>query len=181
MGILDGLKDKVDDVLEKTDIDDKIKAKAQDVLDKTDIDDKIKGAAGELKDKAAGALEKTDLDEKVGAAAKKMKNKVQDVMEKTELDEKIKAGTTKLREKAAASGRDVGFLGQYRFRRGEDENGSFFVFAAMTVLSVFLGRAWCGWLCPAGGSALFEATLPQRAHTSRRLPAVSQPGFVSSC
>lgn len=30
-------------------------------------------------------------------------------------------------------------------------NGSFFVFAAMTVLSVFLGRAWCGWLCPAGG------------------------------
>ena len=30
-------------------------------------------------------------------------------------------------------------------------NGSFFVFAAMTVLSVFFGRAWCGWLCPAGG------------------------------
>ena len=37
MGLLDNLKDKVDDVLEKTDIDDKIKAKADDVLDKTDM------------------------------------------------------------------------------------------------------------------------------------------------
>ena len=31
-------------------------------------------------------------------------------------------------------------------------NGSFWVFAAMLVLSTFLGRAWCGWLCPAGGA-----------------------------
>lgn len=30
-------------------------------------------------------------------------------------------------------------------------NGSFWVFMAMLVLSVFFGRAWCGYLCPAGG------------------------------
>jgi len=30
-------------------------------------------------------------------------------------------------------------------------NGSFIVFVAMFVLSVFFGRAWCGYLCPAGG------------------------------
>ena len=30
-------------------------------------------------------------------------------------------------------------------------NGSFFVFMAMLIVSVFLGRAWCGWLCPAVG------------------------------
>lgn len=30
-------------------------------------------------------------------------------------------------------------------------NGSFIVFAGMLLLSVFFGRAWCGYLCPAGG------------------------------
>ena len=30
-------------------------------------------------------------------------------------------------------------------------NGSFIVFMTMLVASMFLGRAWCGWLCPAGG------------------------------
>lgn len=30
-------------------------------------------------------------------------------------------------------------------------NGSLIVFAAMFVSSLFLGRAWCGWVCPAGG------------------------------
>ena len=30
-------------------------------------------------------------------------------------------------------------------------NGSFIVFAVMLVTSLFLGRAWCGYLCPAGG------------------------------
>ena len=30
-------------------------------------------------------------------------------------------------------------------------NGSFIVFVAMLVLSMFFGRAWCGYLCPAGG------------------------------
>lgn len=30
-------------------------------------------------------------------------------------------------------------------------NGSFIVFCSMLVLSTFMGRAWCGYLCPAGG------------------------------
>ena len=30
-------------------------------------------------------------------------------------------------------------------------NGSFIVFASMFVLSMFLGRVWCGYFCPAGG------------------------------
>ncbi len=30
-------------------------------------------------------------------------------------------------------------------------NGSLIMFAAMFVSSLFLGRAWCGWVCPAGG------------------------------
>ena len=30
-------------------------------------------------------------------------------------------------------------------------NGSFIVFVSMFVLSMFLGRVWCGYLCPAGG------------------------------
>ena len=30
-------------------------------------------------------------------------------------------------------------------------NGSFIVFVSMLVLSMFFGRLWCGYLCPAGG------------------------------
>ena len=30
-------------------------------------------------------------------------------------------------------------------------NGSFIVFAAMLVFSMFFGRVWCGYLCPSGG------------------------------
>lgn len=30
-------------------------------------------------------------------------------------------------------------------------NGSFIVFVSMLVLSMFLGRVWCGYFCPAGG------------------------------
>jgi polyferredoxin len=30
-------------------------------------------------------------------------------------------------------------------------NGSFFVFLSMLILAMFLGRSFCGYLCPAGG------------------------------
>lgn len=30
-------------------------------------------------------------------------------------------------------------------------NGSFIVFVSMFLVSLVLGRLWCGWLCPAGG------------------------------
>ena len=30
-------------------------------------------------------------------------------------------------------------------------NGSLMLFGLMFVSSLFLGRAWCGWICPGGG------------------------------
>ena len=52
------LQDKINEMLDKTEIDDKIKegagkvkGKVDDLLDKTEIDDKIKDAAKNLKDK----------------------------------------------------------------------------------------------------------------------------------
>ena len=56
-----GLKDKINEVLDKTTIDDKIidaagtvKDKVGDLLDKTEVDDKIKDAFSNLKDKITG-------------------------------------------------------------------------------------------------------------------------------
>jgi ferredoxin-type protein NapH len=37
-------------------------------------------------------------------------------------------------------------------------NASFIVFAAMLISSLFVGRLWCGWACPAG--ALQELAAP---------------------
>ncbi len=42
-------------------------------------------------------------------------------------------------------------------------NGSFLVFAGMFVVSLFFGRFWCGWICPAG--ALAEFTQPANNKT----------------
>lgn len=47
-------------------------------------------------------------------------------------------------------------------------NASFLVFAAMFVASLFVGRLWCGWVCPAG--ALQELAGPANNRpVSRRL------------
>jgi ferredoxin-type protein NapH len=47
-------------------------------------------------------------------------------------------------------------------------NASFLVFAAMFVSSLFVGRLWCGWACPAG--ALQELTAPvNNRRVSRRI------------
>ena len=47
-------------------------------------------------------------------------------------------------------------------------NASFIVFAAMFISSLFLGRLWCGWACPAG--ALQELAAPANNRpVSRRL------------
>ncbi len=61
MGIVDEVKDKVDNLLDKTDIDEKIvgaagsaKEKAKELLDKTDIDEKIAGKIDDLKEKVTG-------------------------------------------------------------------------------------------------------------------------------
>jgi Txe/YoeB family toxin of Txe-Axe toxin-antitoxin module len=63
------IKKKVDELLDKTEIDDKIKEKAgaakekvNELLDKTDVDDKIKAKAGELQGKGRGkGSRRTDL------------------------------------------------------------------------------------------------------------------------
>ena len=44
------LKDKAEAYMAETDVDEKLKEKAKSVLDKTDIDEKIAGKVGELKD-----------------------------------------------------------------------------------------------------------------------------------
>ena len=41
-------------------------------------------------------------------------------------------------------------------------NGSFLVFAGMFVVSLFVGRFWCGWLCPAGGLMEFGEVINSR-------------------
>jgi ferredoxin-type protein NapH len=47
-------------------------------------------------------------------------------------------------------------------------NASFLVFAAMFVSSLFVGRLWCGWACPAG--ALQELAAPvNNRRVSRRI------------
>jgi ferredoxin-type protein NapH len=47
-------------------------------------------------------------------------------------------------------------------------NASFLVFAAMFVSSLFVGRLWCGWACPAGALQELAAPVNNRA-VSRRL------------
>ena len=50
--------------------------KVQDVLDKTDIDEKIVGAAKDVKEKVQGVLDKTDIDDKIVDGAKSVINKI---------------------------------------------------------------------------------------------------------
>ena len=48
-------------------------------------------------------------------------------------------------------------------------NGSFIVFVSMFVLSMFLGRVWCGYLCPAGGlQECLQLCNPNPAKQGRR-------------
>lgn len=46
-------------------------------------------------------------------------------------------------------------------------NGSALVFGSMFVASLFVGRLWCGWACPAG--ALQEFAEPVNAHRTSRM------------
>ena len=47
-------------------------------------------------------------------------------------------------------------------------NASFMVFAAMFISSLFLGRLWCGWACPAGALQELAAPVNNRP-ASRRI------------
>ena len=82
---LGGLKDKVDDLLEKTDIDEKIvekagelKEKAGELLEKTDIDEKIAEKAGELKEKVTGLFGKAEEAAKEAARARSFRSRPQE-------------------------------------------------------------------------------------------------------
>ena len=82
MGITDalnGLKDKAQDVLDKTDIDDKLMdaaKKAKKDMEDGKLEGKLKDAAGKAKDAAQGVLDKTDIDDKIMDAAKNVKDKI---------------------------------------------------------------------------------------------------------
>ena len=48
-------------------------------------------------------------------------------------------------------------------------NGSFIVFLVMLVFSMFFGRVWCGYLCPAGGLQEEQASNELRYETPLKL------------
>ncbi len=51
-------------------------------------------------------------------------------------------------------------------------SGSVLVFAGMFVSGLFLGRAWCGWLCPMAGMAEIGAQINKKPANVRRLTIV---------
>ncbi|MBR3211352.1 MAG: hypothetical protein IKF71_05405 [Bacilli bacterium] len=59
-----------------------------DVLDKTDIDDKIVAAAGKVKETTKDILDKTDIDDKIVDAAKKAKDKIKEKTKETKNEKK---------------------------------------------------------------------------------------------
>jgi ferredoxin-type protein NapH len=48
-------------------------------------------------------------------------------------------------------------------------NGSLFVFAGMFISSLFLGRLWCGWVCPAGGLGEIAFLVNNKPVNGRRI------------
>jgi polyferredoxin len=51
-------------------------------------------------------------------------------------------------------------------------SGSAIMFLALFLSGVFLGRAWCGWLCPAGGLAEVCQTVNPKPVNAKRLRVV---------
>jgi len=47
-------------------------------------------------------------------------------------------------------------------------NGSFVIFALMFLSALFLGRLWCGWVCPAGGLQEFGAPINDKPAPGRK-------------
>ena len=52
-------------------------------------------------------------------------------------------------------------------------NGSVVIFALMFVASLFLGRAWCGWVCPAAGARRSRWIIVPIAPSSSRMRSAS--------
>ena len=85
-GAIEVMSDELDRAIES------LKSKVQEALDKTDIDEKIVEGAKGLKGKVQEVLDKTDIDEKIVGAVKSVPGKVQEVLDKTDIDEKIVDG-----------------------------------------------------------------------------------------
>jgi polyferredoxin len=48
-------------------------------------------------------------------------------------------------------------------------NGSLVVFGLMFLASLFLGRAWCGWVCPAGGMQEIVEPVNRKAVNGKKI------------
>jgi hypothetical protein len=95
----DKIKAKVDEVLAGTDLDDKAKAKIKEALDKTDLDEQAVEKFNATKDKAIAAATKAELDKKVGGRVAQAKAKIDEVLAGTDLDEKAVAKINELLDK----------------------------------------------------------------------------------
>lgn len=66
----------------------------------------------------------------------------------------------------------MNFFSPYVIVQGASQgivNGSLAVFAAMLIGSLFLGRLWCGWACPAGGLQEMSEAVNRRAVNGRKV------------
>lgn len=57
-------------------------------------------------------------------------------------------------------------------------SGSVIVFGLLFVSALFLGRAWCAWLCPAGGISVFAQTINTKTVSVKRLKYVRYGIFM---
>lgn len=48
-------------------------------------------------------------------------------------------------------------------------NGSLIIFGLMFVSALFVGRAWCGWLCPVGGLAEYSFPIQDRPVNGKKI------------
>lgn len=48
-------------------------------------------------------------------------------------------------------------------------NGSLIMFGLMFISSLFLGRAWCGWVCPGGGIQEIVEPVNRRPVNGRKI------------
>ena len=80
-----------------------IKDKVNEVLDKTTIDDKIVDGAKKVKESVENVLDKTEIDDKIVEGAKKAagagKKAVDSLLDKTEIDDRIKEKIGDIKEK----------------------------------------------------------------------------------
>jgi len=66
----------------------------------------------------------------------------------------------------------LNYFSPYLIMMGASEsmiNGSFLVFCGMFVSSLFLGRLWCGWICPAGALGEVFQSINDRTVNGKRI------------